>query len=328
MMLIISKQQLQSFVDLRSIMSDTNAASCWICLDDGPDATGRPPMRDCSCRGSDAGFAHISCIAKWAKQQCSEDRNNIRSQGYLYDFQAPWIECFQCKQSLQGHLKQELTEEFVKFTEHKYSDSDWRRLAAYSGKLSLEVYNEELARKCLAICNKLMNGDFDGPPIHPNSIELLICGTFITTGSHEIVRAIANDDEGAAKQGIRRLESSREIFKVAGDNDLFAFMEVTISSRTTQCRDKWGPGFSETESVEKLLEKLKAYYEVSEGSWKIFSGGLYAGVLIDEGHSTEASRLLSELIPLCQQIHGAEHKETIDLKELLDKVDLPERSDA
>jgi hypothetical protein len=26
--------------------------SCWICLDDEPDQFGKPPVRDCSCRGT------------------------------------------------------------------------------------------------------------------------------------------------------------------------------------------------------------------------------------------------------------------------------------
>jgi hypothetical protein len=305
-------------------MSDTNAPSCWICLDDGPDATGRPPMRDCSCRGSDAGFAHISCIVEYATRKCSDDRSSCCPD----EFKKPWTQCPNCKQFFIGLLNTELAEEFVGFVEVNYTEFDWRRIIAYCHKLSLGFFNEELARECLAICDKLMNDDFDGPSIHPEIKGWLISLAYYTIGSKEIVRAIANDDEGAAKQGIRRLESARDISERLRDNDLFAFTEVTISSRTTQCRDKWGPGFSETESVEKLLEKLKANYEVSEGSGKIFRGGFYAKALIDAGHSTEACRLLHELIPLSQQIHGSEHQRTFKLKKLLDKVDLPERSDA
>ena len=52
----------------RSANGDGNAPSCWICLEEGPDDTGAPLVRDCSCRGS-AGFAHLSCLVKYAETQ-------------------------------------------------------------------------------------------------------------------------------------------------------------------------------------------------------------------------------------------------------------------
>lgn len=46
--------------------------SCWVCLDDEPDETGKPIVRDCSCRG-DSGFAHASCILKYAEEKSKGD---------------------------------------------------------------------------------------------------------------------------------------------------------------------------------------------------------------------------------------------------------------
>jgi len=43
--------------------------SCWICLYDGPDENGQIPRRDCSCRGTDSGYAHLSCLVEYAKQK-------------------------------------------------------------------------------------------------------------------------------------------------------------------------------------------------------------------------------------------------------------------
>ena len=43
--------------------------SCWICLCDGPDDNGQIPRRDCSCRGTDSGYAHLSCLVEYAKQK-------------------------------------------------------------------------------------------------------------------------------------------------------------------------------------------------------------------------------------------------------------------
>ena len=47
-------------------MAVSDGASCYICLDEGPDEAGKPLVRDCSCRGDTAGFAHLSCIIEYA----------------------------------------------------------------------------------------------------------------------------------------------------------------------------------------------------------------------------------------------------------------------
>lgn len=38
--------------------------ACYFCLEEGDDEEGKPPVRDCSCRGDSAGFAHFSCLYK------------------------------------------------------------------------------------------------------------------------------------------------------------------------------------------------------------------------------------------------------------------------
>lgn len=47
-------------------------AACWICFDGDPDEEGKPIVRDCSCRGDDAGFAHLSCRVKYAEKKTSD----------------------------------------------------------------------------------------------------------------------------------------------------------------------------------------------------------------------------------------------------------------
>jgi len=63
-----------------------DGASCYFCLDEGPDETGTPVVRDCSCRGNDAGYAHLSCMIKYAEQKS-------KSLVGKHDFQEPWYKC-------------------------------------------------------------------------------------------------------------------------------------------------------------------------------------------------------------------------------------------
>ena len=71
-----------------------SGAACWICLDGDPDEAGKPIVRDCSCRGDDAGFAHLSCLVKYAEGKTTkilvlgEDDPN-----------EPWQKCPHCRQT-------------------------------------------------------------------------------------------------------------------------------------------------------------------------------------------------------------------------------------
>ena len=102
---------------------DDDVPSCWICLDDGPDQFGKPPIRDCSCRG-DAGYAHLSCIIQYA-QRASLELNTDRLLGSNSDcevikFTVPWEKCSICHQKYQHELAVELANSLLLFIEENY----------------------------------------------------------------------------------------------------------------------------------------------------------------------------------------------------------------
>ena len=100
-------------------------ASCWLCLEEGPDESGKPLVRDCSCRGS-SGVAHISCIIKYAK---SESRRIYERDGLINSCTArdglvnsctgPFYFCPNCKQSYQNDLYKILAKACVEFVENE-----------------------------------------------------------------------------------------------------------------------------------------------------------------------------------------------------------------
>jgi E3 ubiquitin-protein ligase DOA10 len=48
-------------------------AACYFCLGEEADEEGKQPLvRDCSYRGGSAGFAHRSCLVKYAEQKCKQ----------------------------------------------------------------------------------------------------------------------------------------------------------------------------------------------------------------------------------------------------------------
>ena len=92
-----------------------NGATCYFCLDEGLDESGKPPVRDCSCRGNSAGFAHLSCMIEYAKQKSNQ------AAGKDFDkFTEPWYQCPNCKQQFKSQLSLDLTSAFVSFADATY----------------------------------------------------------------------------------------------------------------------------------------------------------------------------------------------------------------
>jgi E3 ubiquitin-protein ligase DOA10 len=82
-------------------MNDVDAASslaiggdreavCYLCLDGGvDDDDGQPLLRDCACRGTDAGFVHLSCLTNYAAAKS-------RQASEMNEFSDPWKICPSC----------------------------------------------------------------------------------------------------------------------------------------------------------------------------------------------------------------------------------------
>lgn len=100
--------------------------SCWICLCEEPDEEGKLPLRDCSCRGdTGAGYAHVSCIVRYAKAKSNEAANNVG--GFINNdeaFSKAWIICPRCEQQYQHELSIELANSFLVFLDEEYPLSD------------------------------------------------------------------------------------------------------------------------------------------------------------------------------------------------------------
>ena len=80
-----------------------DAATCWLCLDDGPDESGQPLRRDCSCRGN-SGFAHLRCIIDYAAQAS----RGMSKKKDTSKFVKVWTQCPNCEQGYQHDLADEL----------------------------------------------------------------------------------------------------------------------------------------------------------------------------------------------------------------------------
>mmetsp|Transcript_30140 Transcript_30140/g.66283 ORF Transcript_30140/g.66283 Transcript_30140/m.66283 type:complete len:303 (-) Transcript_30140:13-921(-) len=103
-----------------------SGAACWICLEEGPDGSGGPLMRNCACRGDSAGYAHVSCIVKYAQV---EMKKTVSSHGtYIPSSKAEtkWKKCPNCKQQYQGQMAVTLSNHYVTHSKDLPEDHEWR----------------------------------------------------------------------------------------------------------------------------------------------------------------------------------------------------------
>ena len=96
-----------------------SGAACYFCLGEEADEEGKLPVRDCSCRGDSAGFAHLSCLTKYAEQKCKQaDDQDMAA------FAEPWKKCNNCKQPFQGQLSIDMASAYLSHAEATYGHPD------------------------------------------------------------------------------------------------------------------------------------------------------------------------------------------------------------
>ena len=109
-----AKQETKEIVP-RKMPAIPIGASCYFCLEEGLDDMGEPLLRDCSCRGDGVGFAHLSCMIKYAEQKSKEAAGKDPK-----SFSKPWYECPNCKQCFKNELSLDMSSAFISFVESIY----------------------------------------------------------------------------------------------------------------------------------------------------------------------------------------------------------------
>jgi len=109
----LTETETESAAPTDNDSNDDEAPCCWLCLAEGPDASGNRFVRDCSCRGS-SGYAHLSCIIGYA-ESAESDTNRVG------DTRNAFIACPNCKQLYQNQLRQDLSKARVRFAERDYT---------------------------------------------------------------------------------------------------------------------------------------------------------------------------------------------------------------
>eukprot|EP00579_Thalassiosira_antarctica_P003118 CAMPEP_0201905878 /NCGR_PEP_ID=MMETSP0902-20130614/56732_1 /ASSEMBLY_ACC=CAM_ASM_000551 /TAXON_ID=420261 /ORGANISM="Thalassiosira antarctica, Strain CCMP982" /LENGTH=512 /DNA_ID=CAMNT_0048440001 /DNA_START=63 /DNA_END=1601 /DNA_ORIENTATION=+ len=285
-------------------------AECWICLGGGPDESGQPLRRDCSCRGQSAGFAHISCLVDYAEQKNEQwdghDPNKFRE---------PWEFCANCHQGYQNDLAVDLASKFVTFVERKYPDKQCplhlealvlklETLRNMASRLQPKQKQEvkKIASNVLFMAEKMKKKYSSLPKriILAEAVTYSILGRFI----------FLEGTEESFKAAVVCFEKCRDANEAIGNTSGITLAETYLAYAKSKCE-----GGSQV-SIETVLEKLQQVYEHrveifgENAPWTLSAGVDFALTLEKANRLLEAERLLTKLAVISKRVHGPDHQLT------------------
>ena len=280
-------------------------AVCYLCLDVGSEEPGQPLRRDCACRGSDAGFVHLSCLVKYAETKSKQARE-------MNEFRDPWHTCPNCNQYYQNEFAVDIAAKFVSFVRGKYLHDTKRQVEALHVKLrALNAMFERLqpVQKTEAgVTAHVLLSMIDRFKAEVSSLSIRY--SQMKSEAYNVHGRIAlhEGSEESARRAVTHLEKCLEVSEVIGDAEGVA----TAKNNVAYAKSK----YEGTGNNEDFLKSSQEIYELrvaefgEEHESTISSGRIYAINLRIANRGDEARELLTELLATSKQVLGPHHNTT------------------
>ena len=309
------------------LYSPSTNAACWICFDGDHDGGGKPILRDCSCRGDDAGFAHLSCLVKYAQTKFIEALATGK------DIDEPWQKCPQCHQEYQREVSLDMARSYQSFINERYGGVGGvtvehlkvRAFAAITRTISKMDYKDD---------PKLID---EGKRAANHTISMLerLDDTSYNLRFMDAYFSLAKflEAEGTTdsyQMALNYYEKLHDLSKSEGDES----NTILMKALTERMRSKIDGGGQEQYKDEMLMYVRASYYKYvreqkEDTADAITSGSTLARALNQsQTNGLECERLLNKLAPISRQVLGPEHPTTKDIEfgQKLNRVRLVEMS--
>jgi hypothetical protein len=289
-------------------------AVCYLCLLGGVDEAEQPLRRDCACRGSDAGFVHLSCLTDYAETKSKQTNDIIK-------FRKPWRECPNCHQEYQNELAIDIATKFVSFVRRQYPNDTQSQVEALFVKLrSFNSMFESLQpiqkREAGVTANVLLSlidrfkGEVSPLPRRYSQIE---------ADAYTVHGRIASDEgtEESARRAVAHFEKSLQVCEAIGDADGIATSKANIA--IARSKDDNGNDNDELLNASRDVYELRIAEFGEEHNYTITAGKNYALRLRKANRPEEARELLMKLLATSKQILGHHHSITKDIESQLNQ---------
>ena len=301
-------------VDASSLLAsdDDGVAVCYLCLDGGLDDANQPLRRDCACRGTDAGFVHLACLAGYAETKSKQARDTN-------EFMDPWRECPHCHQDYQNKLGIDKATQFVSFVRRQYPDDTPKQVEPLHSKLrALLAMFERLqplqkreagvtANVLLSLIDR-MKGDVTSLPMRYSEME-----AYAYNVQGRI--AISEGTKESARRAVTHFEKALERNKAIGYADGIVNEKRNIA--LAKSKYKGGNNNEELMKASQELYELRIAELGEEHYYTINAGKLYVIDLQKANRGDEARELLTKLLATSKQVFGSDHKITKEVESML-----------
>jgi hypothetical protein len=295
-------------------------AVCYLCLDGDLDDDGQPLRRDCACRGTDAGFVHLSCLTGYAAAK-SEHTNRMT------EFINPWERCPSCDQYYQNDFAVDIATEFISFVRRQYPQDTRRQVEALNLKLNalgsmLKRLQPEQKREVGVIANVLlslidrMKGDTLSPLprryYHMEAVAYNVHGSI----------ALYEGMEESVRRAVAYFEKSLQMFEAIDDDEGIVTAKSNIATAKgniaiTKSKYKGGNNNEEVLKASHELYELRIAEYGGEHENTIRAGTNYAIDLQKANRREEARELLLKLLATSKQVFGSDHNITKRVESML-----------
>ena len=287
-----------------------DGASCWLCLEEGPDDSGAPLVRDCSCRGH-SGFAHLPCLVQFAESKSRDfiEKKKRSANDDIFS-EKLFTQCPNCKQSFQGDVYYDLTKAQLSFVEKNFKVPSWHLLALKNrmdvidgGKEADRIEGEEICDKMLTMIEDDMVSS--KPSVDIGSIAM----AYQSIGRFHF--HVGNGNDESLKTAKYYYEKARDAYSASGDGWAHEASNLLLAKIDARLN---GNNLQKTTAVD--LDNMRAGYKrMSQRRGEhaietIKNDVRLARQLIATHHTIEALRLLDKLVVTSRRVHGASHTQT------------------
>jgi hypothetical protein len=292
--------------------SGDKEAVCYLCLDGEAD---EPLRRDCACRGSDAGFVHLSCLAEYAATKSKQA-------GDTNEFRKPWAICPNCHQDYQNEFAVDIASEFVSFVRNQYPNNTRGQVESLHLKLRalnnmLERLQPVQKREAGVTANVIislierMKGEVSPLPMRYSQFE----ADAFTVHGHI---AIDEGTKESARRAVARFEKVLKVGEAIGDNEGIAIAKRNIAD--AKSKYEGGNTNEELSKASQELYELRIAKHGEENEYTIDAGIDYAVYLRKANRGDEARDLLTKLLATSKQVLGSDHNKTKEVEMALEEL--------
>jgi hypothetical protein len=292
-----------------------HAAGYWLCLEEGE--SGKPLIRNCSCRGT-SGFVHLSCAVKYAEKRSREAYE--RREYSNVDF---FLVCPNCEQIYQGEVKYAMAKAEVEFVEREFRNDHMLYLEAMVYKLySLDLKNEQHRLEGEVICSKVLSiiEEVDKDPSlqhNDNIMTLLMAMAHHSMGDFRKEFGSKDNLEKAKEH----YELAKDLYEAVGEE--LGVMNVEREIRMVAANLNGNE--VELDTTQEMSYCRKSYNSCIEKGRESDVSTIRLGIelaiaLYNADHTIEAERFLTKLEQTSRRVHGHSHNITKKTLAALERV--------